>query len=369
MAKRRERARARGAVHIWAVGAMLPILLLAAIAIDTGNILVARTQLQGALDAGVLVAMRQLQIGNDRTQAETAARSLVAQNLILGNPMQSTLVEFGDYDFRRDRFRAGRNRRALAVRVTGSHSFPFLLGSAFVSGLPSVNGEAIAAAGCREIVLMQDVTASWGGDFADSIRGLRDIVADVAGDGLRGDKIGLGVFAAVAAPIFQVLRPMPAAETQLDTVLDRLIAPCADFALATGAPFLPVGGCSGTDHAAAIDVAIDIFARRTSRCGPERLLILVSDGAPCDVQGPGGTEAAAVAAADRAAAAGISISPVMLLDHDGGVPDCPAAAAADDLFNASLARGIGESQTTTIAGDLRNILPALVRSAPARLVR
>ena len=323
-----ERNRERGAVHMWAIGAVLPLVMLAAVAVDTGYILVARSQLQGAIDAGASAAMLALQRGLPQGAAEAAARNVMDQNLILGSTLMSSSFEFGDYESSKDRFRVGRDKFAPAVRISASHTFPPLLAGAFVSFFPSVHGEAIAAAGCREIVLMLDTTASWGADFAAATDALRDVVDRVASTALVGDQIGLGVFAAEADSVFAGLRPMPAAASQLDTVLDRVLAPCADYALTTDTRFLPQSGCSGTDHGAAIDVAIDIFEKKKSKCGAEKLLILVSDGAPCDAQGPGGSVTGAVAAADRAAGIGINIAPVMLLRPVGPPPDCLRGSTA-----------------------------------------
>ena len=367
--RREQRTRERGIVHMWAIGAVLPLVMLAAVAVDTGYILVARSQLQGSIDAGATATLLALQRGLPQGAAEAAARSLMDQNLILGNILMSSSFEFGDYESQKDRFRVGRDKHAPAVRISASHTFPPLLAGAFVNFFPSVHGETIASAGCREIVLMLDTTASWGADFVDATDALRDVVDQVASTALVGDQVGLGVFAAEADAVFSGLRPMPAAASQLDVVLDRVLAPCADYALTTDTQFLPQGGCSGTDHGAAIDVAIDIFEKKKSKCGAEKLLILVSDGAPCDAQGPGGTAADAVAAADRAAAIGINIAPIMLLNHAGPPPDCPGDAATDAAFNDSLARGFGEVNTVANSTDLIPLLPTLIRNTPVDLVR
>ena len=57
---------------MWAIGAVLPLVMLAAVAVDTGYILVARSQLQGSIDAGATATLLALQRGLPQGAAEAA---------------------------------------------------------------------------------------------------------------------------------------------------------------------------------------------------------------------------------------------------------------------------------------------------------
>jgi len=67
-------------VYIWVVSAMVPLLAAAALAIDSGYVLVVRTQLHGATDAAAAYMMRLRQEGDLNAQSkgiELANRSTV----------------------------------------------------------------------------------------------------------------------------------------------------------------------------------------------------------------------------------------------------------------------------------------------------
>lgn len=357
----------RGSVLIWTLLALVPLIGFAAIAVDTGLILVARTQLQGRVDAALLAAMRRIQSGGTPLEAQSEALAVADENDVVGSGASLDTIQFGDYNYKQERFKLQGRSGAPAVQITATRDVALFFGPLLGVADSKVHAQGVAATGCREIVLAQDATASWEGDFDEARIALESFVDTMRADALPGDKIGLAIFAANARRILP-LRPLPAAANQLRVAINRLLEPCADFEFDTVLPGTPPGTCQGTDHAAAILEGMDQFDRSNSECGAERLIVLISDGPPCNPLGPGGTEDGARRAADQAAARGISIAPLMLLQNSGPPPDCPSSATSDAAFNASLARGVGQAQTTLDANDLGGLLDSITLRIPVRLV-
>jgi hypothetical protein len=356
---------------------MVPLLAAAALAIDNGYILVVRTQLQGATDAAAERIMRAVQDGETLLDAETFGRDIANKNTVIGADGQlleeDFVFDWGGYNFDTRQFRP-HSFNPTAVRVTTRRSLDLLLAPLVGTSAADVYARNVAAIGCREMMIAVDVTASWSATVAqfNVVRAaLRSLINDIADRPRRGDRIGLVVFAAYARQLMP-LRPMPGASSALDSWI-RAIQPCSDYDDDT--PPFPLhtmrsGTCGGTNHGLAIRAAVQAFdfSPSTPGCGPERVIVIVSDGPPC----PRSIESFAFHAADEAASRGISISPQMFVRNHLTTPedDCPADVSGTHAFNQALARGFGRARDSGGLPSLVNdFVPRTATEFPVRLVR
>jgi hypothetical protein len=372
-------------VYIWVASAMVPLLAAAALAIDNGYVLVVHTQLQGATDAAAAYMLRERllrPVNASPDPPESEGRRIANGSTVIGADGQLLPEDFkirwGGYNFDTRQFRPHGLNSATAVSVTTHRALDLLIAPLVGTSAADVYARSVAAVGCREIVIAQDITASWRDatgndrDFRDARAGLKRLVAALADRGRSGDRIGLVVFGAFARRLMP-LRPLPGAQSALDAFIDA-IEPCLDYTSAPPRPLhtMPAPTCGGTNHGLAIQIATRTFdfGPSTPGCGRERLIVILSDGRPCRQPGPvGGNEAFALLAADDAAKEGISIAPVMVPEMNLPPEDCPEDAVASADFNASLARGFGRARNAVGAPHLRQELPDIAAEFPVRLVR
>lgn len=361
--------RQSGTISMWLVWGILPMVGFASLAVDIGYLAVIDTQLQVAADTSAEVALGAVQRGGTQLAGKGQAIAYAGFNKVLGSGpvLAPEDVVFGDYDYATSTFRPGGLNFSPAVRVVTRRAVDFLLAPALGVNAGDVTGIATAAAGCREIAMAIDVTASFVVDFGEVAQAMHDVIDEIASNAREGDSLGLVAFAANAVTVLP-LRPIPAAQNQLEIAVDSVYEVCPDFGAATTVMTMPAGSCQGTDHAAGIDEAISILQLSASDCGAEQLIILISDGPPCNLLGPGGTPSGAVAAAARADAAGISIVPIMLLNNSGGPQDCPSNAGADSALNDLLARGFGRPAATFNPNQLGAFAESSMARIPVRLV-
>lgn len=98
---------------------LVPLLMLAGYAIDTGNVMASRTQLQITADATAHAALLKREFATE-AEAKQSALSVAAQNMpstIFGAVIEEDDIEFGNWDHVSSTFTADPGSRA-AVRVT-----------------------------------------------------------------------------------------------------------------------------------------------------------------------------------------------------------------------------------------------------------
>lgn len=357
-----------GAIYIWVMWSIIPLLGFSAFAVDVGFMAVVKTQLQIASDSAASAALSELQAGGTQLDARSEAVNLAAQHKVLGaGPIvRPQDVVFGDYNHSSRNFRTNGFIFAPAVQVTARRALDLLLAPALGVTAADVETVSVAASGCREFVLMLDVTASWAFDFALAQQALLSTIAAIDATSRPGDQVGLVAFAADVVRVLP-LRPVQAARNQLDIAINNMQA-CPDYGPTTTVLGMLPGGCQGTDHALGIRDAIDVIGQSNSQCGAERAIVILSDGPSCNILGPGGTNADAEAAADEADAAGISIVPILFARPIVSPQDCAVNPPADATFNNNLARGFGRPAISAVAFDLPAMLSAAATRLPARLV-
>ncbi|MCP4004482.1 MAG: hypothetical protein GY725_09835 [bacterium] len=376
--------REEGSVFIWVVASILVIVGFASIAIDSGQIYVARTQLASASDAGALAGMQVLRAGGTMLDARAAAVRVAERNRVLNGGVQlaSSDVVMGDYDYVGRVFTPGGITLAPALQVTarrtagsGAGRLPLALGSAIGSDNADVLARSVASVGCREIVLVQDVTISFTEEIADAREALHAFVDVMASNTLPGDRLGLVIFAAESRTLAP-LSPFPQSRSELDALIDSDVIHC-EGKQANVAQIFPgehKKSCDGTDQAMGINEARELFANNDSTCGGERSIVIVSDGVPCPTFGngghaPGGTEAGVIAAAGAAEAEGLSITPIMLYDLGADSTQCKQIPGMGALkFNNSMARGWGRPLDTPDEEELVGLLRSVLDQIPVRLV-
>ncbi len=375
--------RQEGSISIWIVTGILVLVGFAALAIDSGKIYVARTQLAGSSDAAALAAMQTLRSGGTILDARSAAKRIGELNRVLDGGVQlaATDIIMGDYDYQARVFRPGGTTLAPAVEVTSrrtsgsGNALPLALANVIGSSQADVLARSVASTGCREIVLVQDVTISFAEEIADARTALHSFVNVMTQNALPGDQLGLVIFAAEGRTLID-LAPMPQNAAAIDSLIDSTVKDCRYNPTSLMFPGEPEGACHGTDQAMGINKARDMFANHVSTCGGERTVIIISDGVPCGTykgqyagQGtPGGTEAGVVAAADAAEAEGLNISPIMLWDPLTPEQQCTHPGMGALAFNDAMARGWGQPLNTPDSDELTALLRSVLSQIPVRLV-
>jgi Flp pilus assembly protein TadG len=369
----RHRENEQGVVMVYIALGMTTLALFLALALDVGEAYLARTQLQGAADAGARAALQVLmREGGTQAQARAVAVQTANGSTVVNGGVQiaPTDVVFGDFDYNTNSFRAGQTLLAVAVQVTARRSQGSVSGP--LDGLlldMDVNAMGVAAATpppCRDVVAVLDTTASFQ-DEIDQAKAAVLRLVDLLSDGRTQTRLGLVTFDVTASVRFPLVS-LPSARSQF-----RMPTP-------PGVPNIEACPCSsnctctGTDQAVGIDAARQLFANSPSSCGAEKLIILVSDGVPCRGNfGPGGrtqggTTQGAIAAADRADSASIHLSPIMYIDP-GGVQCSLSGYRSPADFNDALARGRGQAYDTPNASQLSSLIQeALETSAAVKIV-
>lgn len=348
----------------------LPVLVgSVALAIDVGLMLSARTQLQSAADAAALAGMQSLRDDGSVSGARAEAEAYAGRNVAIGENVELDAgdVTVGRFDFDSNTFSPGAGFGAPAIRVVarrdqGSPAGPLRLFFAPIVGIRSADvvADAIATLPRRDLVLAQDRTNSFVDEFPSALEADRDLVRAMADQGLAGDQMGLVSFARDTIDEAQ-LTELASGQSALITAINGM-----DVCTVVGNPGDP---CYGTDIGAGIDAAREMLEEQSTAGDAVRVIVVVSDGAPCFLELGNRAvqvgQATATAAADRADAEGITIFVVTLDQGGGGAHVCQTT---DPRFNESLARGFGRGFTTTREEDLDDLLTSILNSMPVLLV-
>jgi Flp pilus assembly protein TadG len=147
--------------------AMLIVFLLAfgAIAIDGSMVRLADVECQDVADSAAHAAVLALKRTGSQTDAESAARSVIAENRVMGRAPALASIEFGDWDEVARAFSSSVGSGANAVRVrvgrTGADALPLWLAPLIGHASADVTATATAATRSLQVVLVMDITASW----------------------------------------------------------------------------------------------------------------------------------------------------------------------------------------------------------------
>jgi hypothetical protein len=329
------------------------------LSVDLGVVTVAHGELQDASDAGALAAMQALRRGQGRTAARQAAVEVAGANMAVGSAVRLAAADviFGNYDFNRRRFVAGRNPqnpaavRVLARRTDNSPGGAVNTLFASLLGIDRTNvaADAIAAVGERELVIVQDVTFSFLEEIEDAKDADATLVSAMSRQDLGGERVGVVRFneaSAVQVP----LTDLHGSESSIIGDIDDIQACRTSSAR----------NCAGTHIAAGLNEATAMF-RASGNRRAQRVIVLVSDGMPY----PPSRRAPAITAADAAFRENINIFTVTLTQEGSGQY---GIGGDDAAFNRGLVRGFGRAYHTPNSDDLDELLLQVLREIPVSLV-
>jgi hypothetical protein len=356
----RRRARQRGAILALAGILLMVFLGMVVLGVDLGYVSMVQGELQASADAASLAAVDTLRDGGSHDDAKHAAMALAGKNTAAGEGVTLSIqnVDFGSYDAGTGEFITPPSlAHPAAVRVTAQRGdnapdgpLDLLFGGLIGQAQANVSGSAIAAIGERHMVIVQDVTGSFRQEIEDAKDADETLVTAMAAQNLGGEDIGLVTFDEAATERLAI--------TPLHANLQQITDTIEDFeACRSGAP-----NCAGTHIAPGLDTATSMFQAQSNNQA-QKVIVLVSDGMP----NPSSRRAPAIAAADRAAAAGISIFTVTLTQETTG--GSYGSSGNDAAFNAGLVRGFGKAYDTPNSEDLDDLLLQVLAEIPVGLVR
>jgi Mg-chelatase subunit ChlD len=165
VSRRRLLCRRKGAIILLSVFLMVPLLGFLALSIDTGMIMLTRTQLQTGADAGALAGAGVLANG-DLDEVTAAVQEYVLRNAVNGKDIspEDIQVELGAWDLDTRTFTAA-TEDLTAVRVVAqAEERPVFFSRIFGFGGFDARAEAVATFRPRDIVLVLDCSGSMNDD-------------------------------------------------------------------------------------------------------------------------------------------------------------------------------------------------------------
>ena len=350
-----------GGVQIWVAGALVAVVGMAGLAVDSSYFFVMSNRLQISADSAALAGALFIE-DEDAMRAEAlkyAQMNLAEDDQILD---QANDVESGNWDHDAHVFTPGGTPlNAVMVTTRMAQENGNAAGTFFASvlgfGEVDISASAVAAYADNEewdVMIVQDVTGSFTdeiGDARDAGQALLDCIRDrISGESL----VGMVLFTGVSSPYFAMqaletsYEPLSAAISNLDSCGNGSMPPC-----------------SGTHVGAGMEEAITLFDATTTNPELGRAMVIVGDGLP-NASGPnaGMTNAQlrniAVQQADIAAAWDISVYTIF---YDQNNDDTAAS------FFESLIRGDGKALRTPDPAQLPEMLEEICAEVPARLVQ
>ena len=377
------------------VALLLTVLLgFAALAIDLSYLRLARMQAQNAADAGAHAALMELRKSRDEDVARERATQIVNMNVIAGD--QAVIepgedVVFGGWDFPSHTFDPGADY-VNAVEVTVRReadapggSIPLMLARIWGADSANVksNGSSVGALRAREILIVQDVTASFLGEIDQARNADLTLLDYLHASGMPGDQVGMVTFVGGA----EAWTPLERVQVGYDRIRDQWATldwcnrnywpfstpPYAEYfhdaPQMIGCNEGGTGGAvytdSGTNQGAGLALAIDqLIDEDSSDAYALKTIVLISDGKPqCVPEGTGCDDAVAaegLTQADRAAEERISIFSVSFNETFN---------EEQSAYLQSLTRGYGSFYETPDAAELPNILADIAASIPISIVQ
>ena len=346
-----------GAILPLIAGGLTVLLLFVALVIDQGILFSGRGQLQHAADAGVRAGLME---ASARAENLSGGQMLsegrrVAMEVINGTTIIDGGVSDGDVTFEFGSYTrltgfipntsligAPQAARVTTSRV-GSNGFE----SIFDTGANlQANAVSVAVFQCRNVVLLQDTSASFRRERAEAVGGLRRAIDQVysnpyggdgklviigfAGEDLRNNNLSSGGI----SPIFDI-DGFDGTRSQAQAYVDSL-------------RFCNAFSCLGTNMASGFREARRVLTERIDNDCVD-IVVLLSDGAPCPFGFNGSSKTETRTERNRLVQAGISVAPIFLNrneNDDDGDPatediECPTEAA-DPNFLADMASGFGQ---------------------------
>lgn len=370
----------RSVVAVWVALSIVPLLGIAALAVDMGYLYVVRNQLQVAVDAAALAGAIELQLDSEGVKDHVMAYA--AKNEVFGQPvaLQPGDIEIGYWDPRLRIFTpvGGGGRGPSAIRVTAllteERGNPVELFLAGILGHPNADVVASAVAASEggdtawDVILVQDVTGSFTAELPDA-REAHSLLLDCIATHTSGtSRVGVAAFSGCGA----TLAPMQA----LDVGLDALEAAIESIERCGNRGMPP---CQKTNQAAGLEEAVNMFSATPS--APADLgqaIVLVSDGKPNPVSGacfpdyyPDGTPFPGNPNKDDLGELAMQWADVAWEEHGLSIftvfynegNDSEAGA-----FLAGLARGEGIALETPDPSELPALLAQVCVSLPVKLV-
>lgn len=322
----------RGAVSVWFFFAMIPLLAMLGVAVDIGLIAAAQIQLQRGADAGSHAGVKAMRDGLSAEAVRARAQQIVEDNVSLSGVTWAQPPRIGTYDLTSQAFSP-----VLSVHGVPAVEVEPVVPALRLTLLPllgfssaRVTARAVAIGKKRELVIVQDTSGSFEGEFPQAQQADRRLVEQMSAQAVLGDRVGVVSFSDHVRTE-QALTYLEGGTGALLSAIDHIYFENR-----------------GTNTEIGIRRAIDLF-QGSNPAETERVIILVSDGAPQN-------QAGAEAAADDAWDDGIHLFPVHLQQDYGSAANMQA-----------LERGIGRYYGTPNADDLDEILLTILGGLPIHL--
>jgi hypothetical protein len=336
----------RGSMLPIMAGAIIAVFGLGGLAIDMGRMYDLQNQLQMTADVSALAAAMLLP---DATTSRAAANSLAAKNMSSADDkdvLADSDIVLGVWNTATRAFTPGGTPNAVRIttRRAAANTNPVETFFAPVIGVDQANLQATATAAAIpggapwDIIIVQDVTSSFSNEIADARVADQTLLTCLQQNTSSTSRVGLAIFTGVGAQLsnWQTLGDSYAALSSKISTLKT----CGN----TGMP-----ACSGTNIAAGLTTAVNMYTASPSQSGRKRAIILVSDGEP----NPASLKPAAIAAADEASLLGLSVFTIFY-DRDN--------SSTQRTFLASLVRGDGVALATPNASQLSALTTSLCTS-------
>lgn len=265
------RARRQGQVATILILVMFLVLGAAAMAVDWGQVSVARTQVQAAADAAALAASTQL---DDEAAALELARAYAEQVTVNGlvPTIEDGGVEIGTWDG--STFTVGGDE-PNSVRVTTVQDVPMTLTRLFGVDAVRVRGVAgaapnVVAQRAPDIAVVLDVTGSMSTSEVASEREAAQALLDcVKARATPDSRMAIGLFTGVDT--------QRVAMAEVGTDYATLSAAISSI---RGCGNSGMPACSGTNHAAAMGSALVLLDEAATPEGVGQVALIMSDGEP-----------------------------------------------------------------------------------------
>lgn len=408
------RRRARGNYVLLLAASLMAVLGFGALSIDVGWMLLARGQAQDVADAASQAGMIVLRQTASQPLAEDAIRQVVGRNQVAGVVPHVEAITWGTWDdsLANPVFVPG-GARPNAVRVTvsrtGDHAVPLMLSRIWGKTSFSTRGQAVSATRSIQLVVVLDITGSWGeSDFGSAREAVLQAVDMIAGTATDADEIGMTIFtnryAWAYTPFTNI--SIPANALAVRQSWERLnIASkggtdanhrdgvaCVLKPLAERNDFTnPDGGCypdmpreytdePGTDHSTGILLAQQLYEEAAGGAN-YRAMIVLTDGRPNGLGGTSGQLRAAEGyvearwreyqgpvprSQDDIRDASILASAQLWADLD--VHTWVVSLVEHDDFMPAMVRGDGYYTRTDSADELAGIFRQIISELPLAIV-
>jgi hypothetical protein len=392
---------------------MFVLLGFGALAIDFGYMLMSRSQAQDVADAASQAALIVLRQSGDQDLAEEAAEQITAANRVAGESADLVEVEFGGWDDTLDvpHFNPAENiPNAVRVRVSreDDNRVPFLLSRIWGYEDFKVDASAISATRSVQVVIVLDITGSWGEwrftsareavllalDMFSASAALPDEVGLVIFNGRYGweytplTKIRLGTNTEDVRDTWELLNmasragynPNPYDGSDCWYLYNR-----RDFVTFPGGcyPAMPreYGFEAGTDHSSGVEMA-DVMFRESGADARYRAMIVVTDGRPNGTHPWAGYERMVdghvetrwreyrnYAGRSTSGVRTATINATSTLWDQLNVHTWAVSLVADDPMMSSMVQGDGYYVRTNDPDELSVLLAQIISELPLAVVR